>query len=85
MKHPPSEVPDSEFKEVLRTPLGPPLVEPAKSSDSSPRALICFHRGPAGCWGTAVARKPVNVRQDINSGSQRRSMGFDAFFDMAID
>ena len=27
----------------------------------------------------------VLVRQNINSGSQCRSMGFDAFFEMAID
>ena len=27
----------------------------------------------------------VPLRQNINSGSQCRSMGFDAFFDLAID
>ena len=38
-----------------------------------------------GSAETNMTRNHEAVRQNINSGSQCRSMGFDAFFDMAKD
>ena len=45
--------------------------------------FVCF--SGLNLWHIEVPRLGVKLRQNINSGSQCRNMGFDAFFDMAID
>ena len=47
----------------------------------------CVRARAGSGWkgGEGTGRGGVGLRQNINSGSQGRGLGFHAFFDMAID